>query len=106
MWIIFTRYIIGHDGGYNGMAVVAPGAGRRLTTAGHVYTLTPCDHANIEPLEGNVAMDGVHYLVGYCWKNRPIQGSGRRPVVKTIAESLSQYGENMVYRTHLGDKGK
>jgi hypothetical protein len=27
--------------------------------------------------------------------------SGRRPVVKTIAESLSQHNENMLYRPHL-----
>jgi hypothetical protein len=27
--------------------------------------------------------------------------SGRRPVVKIIAESLSQHDENMLYRPHL-----
>jgi hypothetical protein len=33
--------------------------------------------------------------------------SGRRPVVKIIAESLSQYDEkDMLYRPHLWDKGR
>jgi hypothetical protein len=32
--------------------------------------------------------------------------SGRRPVVKTIAKSLSQHDENMLYRPHLGRKKK
>jgi hypothetical protein len=38
----------------------------------------------------------------------PVQGgltSGRRPVVKIIAESLSQHDKNMLYRPHL-DKGR